>query len=87
MADFQIGLQIEAQHMQNLFGSHDAYIKQIENDLHVIITDRNGSMSWWSFPGEGTGYRSRTYRTPWSFPEMATRMRSWRWIRSVFVTR
>lgn len=44
MADFQIGLQIEAQHMQNLFGSHDAYIKQIENDLHVIITDRNGEV-------------------------------------------
>ena len=44
MADFQIGMQIDAEHMQNLFGSHDAYIKQIEDDLHVIITDRNGEV-------------------------------------------
>ncbi|MDE6221757.1 MAG: PhoH family protein [Lachnospiraceae bacterium] len=44
MADFQIGMQIEAEHMQNLFGSHDAYIKQIEDDLQVIITDRNGEV-------------------------------------------
>ena len=44
MADIQIGMQIEAEHMQNLFGSHDAYIKQIEEDLHVVITDRNGEV-------------------------------------------
>ncbi len=44
MADFQIGMQIEAEHMQNIFGSHDAYIKQIEDDLHVVITDRNGEV-------------------------------------------
>ena len=44
MAEYQIGMQIEAEHMQNLFGSHDAYIKQIEDDLHVIITDRNGEV-------------------------------------------
>ena len=30
--------------MQNLFGSHDAYIKQIEEDLNVVITDRNGEV-------------------------------------------
>ena len=30
--------------MQNLFGTHDAYIKQIEEDLHVVITDRNGEV-------------------------------------------
>ena len=42
MADFRVGMQIEAEHMQNLFGTHDAYIKQIEEDLHVVITDRNG---------------------------------------------
>lgn len=44
MADFQIGMQIEAEHMQNIFGNHDAYIKQIEDDLQVIITDRNGEV-------------------------------------------
>jgi phosphate starvation-inducible PhoH-like protein len=37
-------MQIEAEHMQNLFGTHDAYIKQIEEDLHVVITDRNGEV-------------------------------------------
>ncbi len=44
MADFRVGMQIEAEHMQNLFGAHDAYIKQIEEDLHVVITDRNGEV-------------------------------------------
>ena len=44
MAEFRIGMQIEAEHMQNIFGSHDAYIKQIEDDLHVVITDRNGEV-------------------------------------------
>ncbi len=44
MAEFRVGMQIEAEHMQNLFGSHDAYIKQIEEDLNVVITDRNGEV-------------------------------------------
>ena len=44
MADFRVGMQIEAEHMQNLFGTHDAYIKQIEEDLHVVITDRTGEV-------------------------------------------
>ena len=44
MADFRVGMQIDAEHMQNLFGTHDAYIKQIEEDLHVVITDRNGEV-------------------------------------------
>ena len=44
MAEFRIGMQIEAEHMQNIFGSHDAYIKQIEDDLKVVITDRNGEV-------------------------------------------
>ncbi len=44
MAEFRIGMQIEAEHMQNLFGNQDAYIKQIEEDLNVVITDRNGEV-------------------------------------------
>jgi len=44
VAEFRVGMQIEAEHMQNLFGSHDAYIKQIEEDLNVVITDRNGEV-------------------------------------------
>lgn len=42
--DFQIELQIEAEHLQNIFGRHDAYIRQIEDNLKVIITDRNGAV-------------------------------------------
>ncbi len=44
MGDFQIGMQIDAEHMQNIFGGNDAYIKKIEDDLNVIITDRNGQV-------------------------------------------
>jgi len=44
LENFQIEMQIEAQHMQNIFGEHDAYVKKIEDDLGVIITDRNGSV-------------------------------------------
>ncbi|MBO5145085.1 MAG: PhoH family protein [Lachnospiraceae bacterium] len=44
MADFQISMQIDAEHMQNVFGGNDAHIKKIENDLNVIITDRNGEV-------------------------------------------
>ena len=44
MADFQIGMQIDAEHMQNIFGGNDAYIKKIEDELKVIITDRNGEV-------------------------------------------
>lgn len=39
-----MGMQIPAEHMQNIFGGNDAYIKKIEEDLHVIITDRNGEV-------------------------------------------
>lgn len=44
MGDFQVSIQIAAQHMQNIFGSNDAYIRQIEEDLKVVITDRNGEV-------------------------------------------
>lgn len=37
-------MQIPAEHMQNIFGSQDAYIRQIEKELQVIITDRNGEV-------------------------------------------
>jgi phosphate starvation-inducible PhoH-like protein len=37
-------MQIDASHMQNIFGKNDAYIKEIEDDLDVIITDRNGEV-------------------------------------------
>lgn len=44
MGEFQVGIQIAAEHMQNIFGENDAYIKKIEHDLDVIITDRNGEV-------------------------------------------
>ncbi|MFQ7491205.1 MAG: PhoH family protein, partial [Lachnospiraceae bacterium] len=30
--------------MQNIFGNYDSYIRQIEDDLQVVITDRNGEV-------------------------------------------
>lgn len=44
MSDFQMGIQIPTEHMQNIFGQYDSYIRQIENDLQVMITDRNGEV-------------------------------------------
>ena len=40
----QVGMQISAEHMQNIFGSQDAYIRKIEDELQVVITDRNGEV-------------------------------------------
>lgn len=39
-----VSMQMEAEHMQNIFGNNDLYIKKIEDDLDVIITDRNGEI-------------------------------------------
>lgn len=44
MGRIQIGMQIDTEDMQNIFGGHDAYIRQIEDDLKVVITDRNGEV-------------------------------------------
>lgn len=44
MGDFHIGIQIPTEHMQNIFGNYDSYIRQIEDDLQVMITDRNGEV-------------------------------------------
>lgn len=44
MGEFQTGMQISAEHIQNIFGRNDSYIKKIESDLGVVITDRNGEV-------------------------------------------
>lgn len=44
MDKIQIGIQIDAEHMRNIFGGHDAYIRQIEDNFDVVITDRNGEV-------------------------------------------
>ncbi len=41
---FSEKLELSMEHMQKIFGMHDAYIKKIEKELAVQITDRNGSL-------------------------------------------
>ena len=50
MEEFHIGLQIPTEHMQNIFGNYDSYIRQIEDDLQVVITDRNGDCLLYTSP-------------------------------------
>lgn len=42
MEDFTVKLDISMEHMQNLFGSNDSHIRKIEDDLDVVIVDRDG---------------------------------------------
>lgn len=42
MEDFTVSIDVPVEHMQNLFGNHDSYIRKIENDLHVAIVNRDG---------------------------------------------
>ena len=42
MEDFTVKLDISMEHMQNLFGSNDSHIRKIEDDLNVVIVDRDG---------------------------------------------
>lgn len=37
-------ITVPAEHMQNIFGQYDNYIKKIENDLAVTIVDRDGAV-------------------------------------------
>lgn len=39
-----MAFDISAEHMQNIFGERDSLISKVENDLHVTIVDRNGSI-------------------------------------------
>jgi len=34
-----------AEHMQKIFGMHDAYVKKLERDFGVAVIDRNGSIT------------------------------------------
>lgn len=42
MEEFIDSIDVPAEHMQNLFGSKDAYIRKIEDDLGVAIVNRDG---------------------------------------------
>ncbi|MDR2889138.1 MAG: PhoH family protein [Lachnospiraceae bacterium] len=44
MEQFETRMQLPIEHMQNIFGRHDNYIRKIENDLKVTIVDRDGGI-------------------------------------------
>ena len=45
MNDFSMKIELEAEHMQKIFGMQDAYVKKMEKDFGVDIIDRNGSVT------------------------------------------
>ncbi len=44
MDAFTVSIDVPVEHMSNLFGEFDSHIKRIENDLHVMIVDRDGAV-------------------------------------------
>ena len=44
MGEFTVSIDASVEHMRNLFGERDAYIRKIENDLGVVIVDRDGAV-------------------------------------------
>lgn len=37
-------MAMSVEHMQNIFGARDAYVQKLEQDLNVVIVDRDGSV-------------------------------------------
>lgn len=37
-------LELDMQHMQNIFGHQDSFLKKIEKDLHVAVVNRDGNL-------------------------------------------
>ncbi len=44
MGEYTISIDVPVAHMQNLFGQFDTHIKKIEDDLHVVIINRDGAV-------------------------------------------
>ena len=44
MGEFTVSIDASVEHMRNLFGERDAYIRKIEDDLDVVIVDRDGAV-------------------------------------------
>ncbi len=44
MGEFTVSIDVPLEHLRNLFGSHDAYIRKIEEDMQVVIVDRDGAV-------------------------------------------
>lgn len=45
MSKISLQMEMPIEHMQKIFGAGDSYIKKIEKDFQVIITDRNGKVN------------------------------------------
>ena len=44
MGEFTISIDVPVEHMRNLFGERDSYIRKIEEDMQVVIVDRDGAV-------------------------------------------
>ena len=44
MALTQLTMELTTEHMQNIFGERDSYIRKIEDDLNVTIVNRDGAV-------------------------------------------
>ncbi len=44
MNEFTVKMDVPMEHMQNLFGEYDTFIKKIEKDFHVVIINRDGTV-------------------------------------------
>lgn len=42
--NYELIIEVSAEHMRNIFGLYDSHIKKIENDFHVSIVDRDGGL-------------------------------------------
>ncbi|MCI9337773.1 MAG: PhoH family protein [Lachnospiraceae bacterium] len=45
MDEFSIRMDMPTEHMRNIFGMQDAYVKKMERDFGVAIVDRNGQLT------------------------------------------
>lgn len=44
MGEYTVSIDVPVAHMQNLFGKFDSHIRKIEDDLHVVIINRDGAV-------------------------------------------
>ena len=44
MSETTYNMDIPAEHLQNIFGQSDRYLAKLEEDLAVVISDRNGTV-------------------------------------------
>jgi phosphate starvation-inducible PhoH-like protein len=42
---YTVRMEMTADNMQKIFGMNDSYIKKLERDFNVLVTDRNGSLA------------------------------------------